>query len=108
MNFQLDHLATNLGIRSRPFFFNQVSGVKLQSWLFSDAWIRQYLSTSPDVEKEDFAHTTKEALKVFLTHSNPLKTKFIGERPLRYERKPDGFWELKTSSSQQPGSSSAT
>ena len=70
--------------------------------LYLDAWIRQHLSTSPDVEKEDFAHGTKEALKCILTHPNPLKSKFIGERALRYERKPDGFWELKSNG---PGSS---
>lgn len=71
----------------------QVEKILLQP----DAWIRQHLSTSPEVEKEDFAHTTKESLKCILTHPQPLKTKFIGERPLRYERKPDGFWEVKNS-----------
>jgi len=71
-----------------------------------------------DVEKEDFAYGTKEALKCILQHPNPLESKFIGEQPLKYYRKPDGFWELKpcestskpsmTSSSSSPaGSSSA-
>ena len=81
-------------------FFAQNDSHGLNSIL--DAWIRQHLSTSPDVEKEDFAHGTKEALKCILTHPNPLKSKFIGERALRYERKPDGFWELKSNG---PGSS---
>ena len=78
-----------------------------------DALIRKYLSTSPDVEKEDFAYGTKEALKCILEHPNPLESKFIGEQPLKYYRKPDGFWELKpcestpssTSSSYPAGSS---
>jgi len=86
--------------------------------LLPDALIRKYLSTSPEVEKEDFAYGTKEALKCILQHPNPLESKFIDEQPLKYYRKPDGFWELKpyestskpsmTSSSSSPaGSSSA-
>ena len=71
-------------------------------YLILDALIRQYLSTSPTVEKEDFAHSTKEALKVLITHPEPLKTIFANNQPLRYKRKSDGFWELTTN---QAGSS---
>ena len=59
----------------------------------SDALIRQYLSTSPSVEKPDFAHGTKAAIKVIMQHPEPLKTIFE-DKPRKYKRKSDGFWEL--------------
>ena len=60
-----------------------------------DAWIRQYLSTSPAVEKEDFVQGTKAALVTILEHPKPLKSKFPNNKPLKYCRKQDGFWRLK-------------
>lgn len=58
-----------------------------------DALIRQYLSTSPNVEKPDFAHCTKEAIKVIMQHPEPLET-FFQNKVRKYKRKSDGFWEL--------------
>lgn len=58
-----------------------------------DALIRQYLSTSPSVEKPDFAHGTKAAIKVILEHPDPLTTIFQN-KARKYKRKSDGFWEL--------------
>ena len=56
---------------------------KLQIYFkFSDALVRQYLSTSPEVEKEDFAHTTKQALKCILEHPDPLKSIFKDEKEM--------------------------
>jgi protein N-terminal asparagine amidohydrolase len=69
-----------------------------------DAWIRQYLSTSPAVEKEDFVQGTKAALVTILEHPKPLKSKFPNNKPLKYCRKQDGFWRLKNDQ-EGPGSS---
>ncbi|CBY21281.1 unnamed protein product [Oikopleura dioica] len=72
-------------------------------YLLPDALIRQYLSTSPSVEKPDFAHGTKAAIKIIMEHPDPLKTIF-DEKPRKYKRKTDGFWELLDNSN-TPGTS---
>lgn len=61
--------------------------------LLPDALIREYLSTSPSAERADFAYSTKEALKVFIAHPEPLVS-FFGNQPRKYYRNDDGLWEL--------------
>lgn len=74
-------------------FFLVIEIIKYLIKPLSDALIRQYLSTSPSVEKPDFAHGTKAAIKVIMQHPEPLKTIFE-DKPRKYKRKSDGFWEL--------------
>ena len=74
-------------------FFLVIKIIRYLKKPLADALIRQYLSTSPSVEKPDFAHGTKAAIKVIMQHPEPLKTIFE-DKPRKYKRKSDGFWEL--------------
>merc|ERR1739838_879508 len=58
----------------------------------SDEWILEHLSTSPEVEPEEFVPNMRETLKFVLDNPEPIKNIFVNNRPLKYKLNKSALW----------------
>ncbi|CAG0901057.1 unnamed protein product [Cyprideis torosa] len=88
----LESYDPNLGLlRIGPFNYEPMRGVDL--WLEqNDDFIRQHLSSSPEVEPPGFATQTRMALKHIQEHPFPLVTVFPDNKPHFYRKDESGSW----------------
>jgi len=58
----------------------------------SDEWILEHLSTSPEVEPEEFVPNMRETLKFVLDNPEPIKNIFVNNQPLKYKLNKSALW----------------
>ncbi|XP_078492296.1 protein N-terminal asparagine amidohydrolase-like [Ciona intestinalis] len=67
----------------------------IEEWIEqSDSFIKENMSTSPDVEPPSFAPDIRDSLRFIVTHPHPMRSIFKSNLPLLYKLD-GGRWELE-------------
>ncbi|CAK8680166.1 unnamed protein product [Clavelina lepadiformis] len=79
-----------------PFTYKPFAEVSL--WLQQpDDIIRQYMSTSPEVEPDNFCDHIRATLQFIADNPDPVETVFKDNKPLKYQKKGEAWAQIRSS-----------
>ncbi|XP_054762807.2 protein N-terminal asparagine amidohydrolase-like [Lytechinus pictus] len=94
------HMISPFTYRAMPYISN---------WLLQpDSFIREHLSTSPEVEPPYFEEGIRDAIRWVMNHPHPTLTVFPGNKPRVYTKNQHGLWVDYSQASDDRSSSMST